>query len=208
VRNLARICVDLGAHLCHISTDYVFDGRKEEPYTEDDPPSPLSIYGISKLAGEHALAAYSEDYSIVRGCGLYGKVPTRAKGGNFINTMMRLGRERDRVTVVDDETVCPTYTHDLAKGIAALLDAGGKGLFHITQSGQTTWYQFAKVIFDTLRLPAKIEPISAAAFQSVVQRPAYSILSNKKFEELTGFTMPSWKDALLRHLEEIGGAEG
>ena len=203
VRNLAQICGDLGIHLCHISTDYVFDGTKGKPYLETDPPAPLSIYAISKLAGEQALQAYGANYSIVRSCGLYGKVPTRAKGGNFINSMIKLGRERDTVTVVDDETVTPTYTLDLAKAIQALLKAGGKGIFHISQSGSTTWYQFAKVIFDQLALPATLQPVTADSFQSAVKRPAYSVLDNSRFEKLTGFQMPSWKDALLRYLKDL-----
>ncbi len=201
-RTLAEICADLGIHLCHISTDYVFDGAKRKPYVEEDPPAPLSVYAISKLAGEHAVAAYGDDYSIVRSSGLYGRVPTRAKGGNFINAMIKLGAERDTVTVVDDETVCPTYTLDLARAIDALLKAGGKGVYHIVQNGQTTWFEFARVIFETKNLPAKLTPISAKEFQSTVKRPAYSILSNAKFEALTGFHMPDWKDALLRHLAE------
>lgn len=203
VRNLARACAELDMHLCHISTDYVFDGSKGKPYREDDPPAPLSIYAISKLAGEYALAAYGDNWSVVRSCGLYGKVPTRAKGGNFINAMIRLGTERDKVTVVNDETVCPTYTYDLAVAIDHLLAAGGQGLFHINQSGQTTWYDFAKVIFETKKLPAAIEPISASAFQSVVKRPNYSILDNGKFEALTKHRMPDWQDALKRHLAEV-----
>lgn len=203
VRNLARACAELDMHLCHISTDYVFDGSKGKPYREDDPPAPLSIYAISKLAGEYALAAYGDNWSVVRSCGLYGKVPTRAKGGNFINAMIRLGTDRDKVTVVNDETVCPTYTYDLAVAIDRLLAANGQGIFHINQSGQTTWYDFAKVIFETKKLPAAIEPISASAFQSAVQRPNYSILDNGKFEALTKHRMPEWQDALTRHLAEI-----
>jgi len=202
-RALAEVCGDLGVHLCHISTDYVFDGRKGAPYVEEDLPAPLSMYAISKLAGEHAVAAYCADSAIVRSSGLYGKTPTRAKGGNFINAMIKLGTERDLVTVVDDEIVCPTYTHDLARALSALIEAGGKGLFHIVQDGETTWHDFAQVIFETKKLPAKLRPISAKDFQSTVQRPAYSILSNAKFEGLTGFRMPHWKDALLRHLAEI-----
>ena len=203
VRNLARICGEQNIHLCHISTDYVFDGTLRRPYREDDKPCPLSVYGISKLAGEHALAAYCDNWSVVRSCGLYGKVPTRAKGGNFINTMVNLGRTRDKVTVVDDEMVCPTYTSDLAKGIAALLFARGKGIYHITQSGQTTWYDFTRVIFDFFGFETELAPIKAADFQSVVRRPVYSILDNSRFQQKTDFTMPDWKDALVRHLKEI-----
>lgn len=203
VRNLAKICSELKIHLCHISTDYVFDGKKRSPYTEEDAQAPLSIYAISKLAGEHAALAYAEDVSIVRSCGLYGEVPTRAKGGNFVNTMIRLGRGQERVAVVDDEWVCPTYTHDLALGIKALLKAEGKGVFHITQEGEATWYDFAKIIFETLNLPAKLEPTKAAQFQSAVKRPTYSILDNSKFSNLTGMKLPPWQEALRRHLAAL-----
>ncbi|CAM2067106.1 dTDP-4-dehydrorhamnose reductase [Sulfidibacter corallicola] len=203
VRNLARACAELDIHLCHISTDYVFDGTKKAPYVETDSPAPLSIYAISKLAGEYALEAYGKRTSIVRSCGLYGRVPTRAKGGNFVNAMIKLGTERDRVTVVNDEIVCPTYTFDLAVAIDRLLAAGGEGIFHINQNGHTTWFDFAKVIFEARGLPAKLEPISAASFQSKVQRPSYSVLSNEKFEKLTGHRMPDWENALRRHLAEI-----
>ena len=203
VRNLAEICAELNIHLCHISTDYVFNGSKDTPYTEKDPPAPLSIYAISKLAGEHALAAYGKNWSVVRGCGLYGKVPTRAKGGNFINAMLRLGRERKVVTVVNDEIVAPTYTLDLAQAIAQLLKHEGQGVFHIAQEGETTWYDFARVIFEYFKLPAKLEPIPAVQFASNVRRPAYSILDSTRFQTLTGFRMPHWEDALLRHLKEL-----
>lgn len=203
VRNLAQICAAAKIHLCHISTDYVFDGSKGAPYVETDPTAPLSIYAISKLGGENAALAYGEDVSIVRSCGLYGEVPTRAKGGNFINTMIRLGRERDKVTVVNDEIVCPTYTYDLAVGIKQLLEAKGQGIFHITQEGETTWFDFAKVIFETLKLPAELLPTTAAQFQSVVQRPNYSILDNGKFATLTGGRLPHWQQALERHLAKL-----
>jgi len=203
VRNLAQICSEAGIHLCHISTDYVFDGLKGSPYLETDQPAPLSIYAISKLGGEHAALAYGDNVSVVRSCGLYGEVPTRAKGGNFVNTMIRLGRERERVSVVNDEWVCPTYTFDLANGIKRLLKANGQGIFHITQEGKATWYDFAKVIFETLGLPAKLEATTAAQFQTVVQRPAYSILDNSKFGELTGMRLPIWEDALKRHLAQL-----
>ncbi len=208
VRNLAEICKELRIHLCHISTDYVFDGRKGSPYTEEDAPAPLSIYALTKLGGEYVLPAYGGDYSIVRSSGLYGRVPTRAKGGNFINNMIRLGSEKPSVSVVEDEIVCPTYTRDLALAIKALLDKGGKGTFHIAQTGETNWYEFAKVIFEQRKLPARLSPTRASEFQSQVKRPAYSVLDSGKFEKLTGHRMPDWKDALLRHLKELEVLEG
>lgn len=203
VRNLARICAEYDIHLCQVSTDYVFDGCKRTPYLETDRPAPLSLYGITKLAGEHMLAASAKNWCVVRSSGLYGEVPTRAKGGNFINTMLRLGREQTQVTVVNDEYVAPTYTHDLALSIGALLDADGKGIFHITNSGMTTWYDFATVIFQFYKLPAKLLPVPASQFQSVVKRPAYSLLDCSKFETLSKQKMPDWKDALLRHLRKL-----
>jgi dTDP-4-dehydrorhamnose reductase len=117
--------------------------------------------------------------------------------------MIRLGRERPLVEVVDDEYVAPTYTSDLAVAIRDLIHAGGRGLFHITQSGTATWYRFARVIFDQLKLPARLEPIPATKFQSKVKRPAYSILDCAKFQKLTQTQMPDWRDALERHLQRL-----
>jgi len=200
VKTIAEICHDLGVRLCHISTDYVFDGKKGDPYGEDDLPSPLSAYAISKLAGEYAVSAYCHDHLIVRSCGLYGRVPTRAKGGNFITSMIRLGTERDKVSVVDDERVCPTSTLDLAHGLRDLLQTKSRGLFHITQSGCTTWFQFARIIFDRMNLRATLVPTSAESFQSVVKRPIYSCLDNAKFNGVTGKPLRPWDEALIDHL--------
>lgn len=202
-RNLAEICADLDIHLIHISTDYVFDGKKGEPYVETDLPAPLSIYAITKLAGEHAAFAYGKRVSVVRSCGLYGEVPTRAKGGNFVTTMMKLGSERDLVTVVDDEIVAPTYTYDLALGIDKMIETRAYGLFHVSNQGATTWFDFARVIWEEAKLTARLEPTKAAAFQSVVQRPAYSILDNSKFEKATNHHLPHWEDALRRHMKKL-----
>ena len=201
LKHLAEACNELQIHLCHISTDYVFDGLKKAPYVETDLPNPLSAYAISKVAGEHVVQAYAKNFSIIRSCGLYGEVPTRAKGGNFITTMARLGKERDRVTVVDDEWVTPTYTLDLACGIKTMLEKGGQGLMHITQSGSASWYQFAQIIFEVLKLPAQLAPISAATFQSTAKRPSYSILDNAKFKHLTGMELRPWDEALRDFLE-------
>lgn len=204
VRNLAVCCKQLGIHLCHISTDYVFDGSKKAPYVEDDLPAPVNTYAISKLAGEYMLKAYGgANTSIVRSCGLYGAIPTRAKGGNFITNMVHLGRTRERVTVVDDEIVAPTYTLDLARAIDLLLAAQGRGIFHLTQSGATSWYGFAKVIFKVLGLPAELVPIKSSEFQTKVARPSYSILDNSRFNGLTGHPMRHWETAVRDHLRDM-----
>lgn len=200
---LAQVCAEAGTHLIHISTDYVFDGSKRAPYTEEDLPKPQSIYAISKVAGEHAALAYGDRVAVVRTCGLYGEVPTRVKGRNFITAMLQLGKEREQVTVVDDEIVAPTYTLDLAHALNQLAKKEGRGLFHITNSGETSWFDFAKVIFEVADLPAKLLPISAAEFAGGVKRPSYSILDNHKYEQLSGAPMPSWENALRRHLKAL-----
>lgn len=203
---IAQICAELDLYLCHISTDYVFDGIKARPYVETDLPGPLNTYAVSKLAGEHMVAAKAKRFSIVRGCGLYGLVPTRAKGGNFITTMIKLGKERDLVSVVDDEWVTPTCTHDLAEGILALIQADGRGVFHLSNSGDTTWYEFAKVIWKQCDLPARLEPTKAAAFQGKVNRPTYSVLSNEKFNRLTKQPLADWQAALVAHIQRMKDA--
>jgi dTDP-4-dehydrorhamnose reductase len=202
VRHLALACRDAGIHLCHISTDYVFSGTARVPYREEDPACPVNAYGISKLAGEQAILALGDNASIVRSCGLYGRVPCRAKGGNFITTLVRLGRSRELVTVVNDEWVARTYTRDLAQAIIRLLECGGRGLYHITQSGQATWFDLACQIFRTLELPARLEPIPAALFQTDVRRPPYSLLDNTRFIALTGLPLRSWQEALAEYLAQ------
>ncbi|MCB1049008.1 MAG: dTDP-4-dehydrorhamnose reductase [Acidobacteria bacterium] len=197
---LARACQIREISLCHISTDYVFDGLKGSPYTETDCPAPLNAYAISKLAGEHAVLTYCDKASVVRSCGLYGRVPTRAKGGNFVTTLVRLGKEREKLTVVNDEWVTPTYTLDLAKALHHLLQKEGRGIFHITQSGAATWFDLAEVIFSVLKLPAKLEPVPAAQFQNEVKRPQYSILDNGKFNRLTQAPLRTWQEALRDYL--------
>lgn len=200
VKHLAKACQERQAHLCHISTDYVFKGSEHQPHREEDPTCPESIYAISKLAGEHVVQAYCDDYAIIRTCGLYGRIPTRAKGGNFVTTMVRLGRTRDEITVVNDEYVAPTYTFDLAKGIQNLFKSQGKGVFHITQSGEPTWFDMAQLIFKTMKIDVTCKPVSASQFQSVVKRPSYSILCNKKFMEQTNQPLRSWDAALVDYL--------
>lgn len=200
VKDLATACQERQVHLCHISTDYVFKGKDHKPRVEQDSTCPESIYAISKLAGEYVVQAYCDDHTIIRTCGLYGRIPTRAKGGNFVTTMVRLGHTRDEITVVNDEYVAPTYTLDLAKAIQDLFNAKGKGVFHITQSGEPTWFDMAKLIFQTMNMDVICKPVSASQFQSVVKRPSYSILSNDKFNQLTGRALRSWDAALVDYL--------
>jgi dTDP-4-dehydrorhamnose reductase len=199
-RLLARACATLGARLVHVSTDYVFDGSKGAPYVETDRPNPLNVYAISKLAGEHAVLSDGGDHQVVRSSGLYGLWPCRAKGGNFIDTMFRLARERPEVRVVTDEVLTPTWTSDLAAQIRVLALDGRPGLFHATGQGSCSWYEFARVIFDVAGLTAPLAPTTVAAFPSPVRRPTYSVLDNAALRAAGLDRMRHWREALEDYL--------
>ena len=202
VKNLAELCSYLKLHLCHISTDYVFDGEKGAPYLETDLPSPRNTYGISKLAGEHMVQAYAESFTIIRTCGLYGRIPTRAKKGNFITSIIQQAQEGKTLKVVDDEIVTPTCTEDLAHALNVLLRKEPNGVFHINQTGYTSWFEFARTILDTLNFPNELHAISRLQFQSNLKRPVYSVLDCHKFEQNTSFHLANWKDALIHFLNK------
>lgn len=199
-RHLARACSALGARLVHVSTDYVFDGTKGAPYVESDRPNPLNVYAISKLAGEHAVLADGGDHQVVRSSGLYGMRPCRAKGGNFIDTMFRLARERPEVRVVSDEILTPTCTADLAAQIRLLALEGPPGLFHATGQESCSWYEFARVIFDVGGLSTPLEPTTVSAFPSPVRRPTYSVLDNAALRAAGLDRMRHWRAALEDYL--------
>ena len=199
---LAQNCVAHDCVLLHISTDYVFDGRKDSPYLEDDTPNPLNAYGISKLAGEHFIRSIMETYFIVRTCGLYGIHKCRAKGGNFVDTMLKLSKEKEEIKVVGDEYLTPTYTLDLANQITELIKTDSYGLYHITNEGFCSWYEFAKAIFDILDMKVNLKEIGHKEFYSVVKRPPYSVLENGRLRSLGINKMRHWKDALQSYLLE------
>src|SRR5438445_13218415 len=140
-RNLALACRQRNAVLVHFSTDYVFDGAQRRPYTESDLPRPLNVYGVSKLAGEHMLALTWERHFVIRTCGLYGVAGSSGKGGNFVETMLRKAAEGAPIRVVDDQVLTPTFTGDLAEGVARLLDTEVYGLYHISAEGECSWYE-------------------------------------------------------------------
>ncbi|MCP5052977.1 MAG: dTDP-4-dehydrorhamnose reductase, partial [bacterium] len=146
VRNLAMVCNDVDAALMHISTDYVFDGKKRAPYIETDTPMPLNVYANTKLCGEHYVEAIAKKFYIVRVSGIYGKSPCKGKGGrNFVETMLWLSRERDEVRVVDDEILTPTSTLEIARQIVKMVDSDAPcGIYHATAEGSCSWYEFAK----------------------------------------------------------------
>jgi dTDP-4-dehydrorhamnose reductase len=199
--NLAKVCQDLDIRLLHYSTDYVFDGKKQKPYTEEDCPNPLNVYANSKLTGEYFVLNYSDKSYVVRVSGIYGKVPCRAKGGNFITTMIKLAKEKPEVRVVNDEILTPTPTYEIAKNTAALIKTDAFGLYHMSCEGEVSWYEFAKVIWETLQLETPLYSASVKDFPLVVKRPFYSVLENKNLNKLGINRMPDWKEALVEFLK-------
>lgn len=200
VAHLAMACREIGALLVQISTDYIFDGAKGTPYCEDDAPNPLSIYGESKLAGEMN-AAFSPDYLIIRTQWLYG-----LHGKNFVETMLKLGKEKDELKVVDDQVGSPTWTVDLAKAIVALIDSGKRGIYHAANSGYCSWNDFARAIFDESEMPVSVHPMTTEELGRPAPRPLYSTLDCSKLVAATGFQPQSWRDALKQYLKIRKGA--
>ena len=202
VMNLARASKAAGAVLAHYSTDYVFGGYdKGSPYDETDLPAPVNVYGTSKVVGEHLIAAYTDRYFAIRTCGLYGIAGSAGKGGNFVETMLKKATAGDAIRVVDDQILTPTYTVDLARATRSLILTGEYGLYHMSSEGQCSWYEFTRYIFERAGLEAKLSPVKSAEFASPVRRPANSVLSKAKLHSV-GVSIPSWKDALPRYLEE------
>jgi dTDP-4-dehydrorhamnose reductase len=204
--NLALACRQSGAVLVHFSTDYVFDGRKNSGYEETDLPAPLNVYGASKVAGEHLIACNTDRYFILRTCGLYGIAGSSGKGGNFVENMLKKALAGDAIRVVDDQVLTPTYTVDLAEATRKLILTGRFGLYHVSSEGQCSWYEFTRYIFDTAGVDANVSPVKSFAFPSPVKRPANSVLSKAKLRT-AGVSIPSWKDALPRYLQERSGKE-
>jgi dTDP-4-dehydrorhamnose reductase len=199
-RHLARTCSALGARLVHVSTDYVFDGAKQAPYVESDRPNPLNVYAVSKLAGEHLVLNEGGNHQVVRSSGLYGVRPCRAKGGNFIDTMFKLAGERPEVRVVNDEILTPTFTADLAAQIRVLALDGPPGLFHATNQGSCSWYEFARAIFEVGRLRTPLVATTVKEFQSPVRRPFYSVLDNAALRSAGIDRMRDWHEALRDYM--------
>jgi dTDP-4-dehydrorhamnose reductase len=208
VRNLAKVCADLDCVFVHISTDYVFDGSKGAPYTEDDAPNPLSVYGTSKLTGEYFARNLCAKHFVVRTCGLYGTAGSQAKGGNFVETMIRLAKEGKPIRVVNDQVLTPTYTRDLAEKIKKLLQTETFGLYHITSSGQCSWYEFAGKIFELMGLKPAFGPTTTAAFGAKARRPAYSVLAHNGLQRLGMDDLRPWPEALQAYLIEKGYCKG
>ncbi len=199
-KNLAITCKKSKIILVHISTDYVFDGGKKQPYIESDSPRPLNVYGISKLAGEYYIKYLCPKHFIVRTSGLYGSAKCRAKGGNFIDLMLRLAKEQDEIEVVSDEIITPTYTMDLAGKIRDIIQTDYFGLYHITNNGFCSWYEFAEKIFEFYHMKVNLKAVPVERFPSEVRRPHYSVLRNYALEKIGMDDMRKWDAALKAFL--------
>lgn len=202
-KNVAMVSKEIGATTIFISTDYVFDGSKSEPYTEDDVPNPINTYGISKLAGELFTKQNPKHY-IIRVASLFGVAGASGKGGNFIETMIAKAKGNDPIKVVDDMWMSPTYTKDVAEAIKKIVELNVPyGVYHTTNSGYCSWFEFAKEIFKMTVLNPNLAPIKTQQLQMKARRPQFSALKSAKLPRY-GILMRSWKEALREYLAEKG----
>ena len=199
-RNLALVCRDLSAVLVHMSTDYVFSGRKGRPYVEDDPVDPVNIYGVSKVAGEMILRYLWPRHFIVRVSGLYGKAGSSGKGSNFVELMLRLAREGKPIKVVNDQTLTPTPTRAVARQIAALIGTDAYGTYHATCQSECTWYEFAAEIFRAAGVAADLSPQTTAQSGARASRPCNSVLDNEELRKRGIDVMPDWRRAVHEYI--------
>ncbi|HEX8563960.1 MAG TPA: dTDP-4-dehydrorhamnose reductase [Flavobacterium sp.] len=202
-RNVAEACMEANCTLIHISTDFIFDGTKSEPYTEEDLPNPQSVYGRTKLAGEREIQQILTNYYIIRTSWVYSQF-----GSNFMRTMLRLASERDSISVVDDQIGTPTNAIDLAEAIVKIIELetlnlehramSHFGIYNFSNEGQCSWYDFAAAIFDTNHIKVDLQPIATMDFPTAARRPAYSVLSKDKVTAAFGLSIPDWSRSLAR----------
>jgi dTDP-4-dehydrorhamnose reductase len=200
VKNIALACRGRGIRIVHFSTDYVFDGGKTAPYVEEDEPAPLNVYGASKLEGERFLQALSDRWLLIRTAWLYGR-----NGKNFVKTILEKAATVKTLDVVDDQIGAPTYSWDLSAAVQLLVEEGHDGLFHLTNRGRCSWYEFAcKILQYAGRNDVTVRPIRSNGLARPAVRPAWSVLSSRKFSETTGRAMRYWQIALQDYLEKTG----
>ena len=202
---MARACARRQARFLHISTDYVFGGdeRRKTPLPETANTAPVNIYGASKALGETLAGLELEDVLIFRVASLFGVQGARAKGGNFVETMIHVGRERGALRVVDDQIMSPTATHDVAQVVLRALSTPHSGVYHVVNSGAASWFDFAKQIVRRAGIGAQVTPCASADYPTRARRPAYSALDNAKADAAFG-TLPPWQEALDRYLRAKG----
>lgn len=203
---MAEVCARSGARFVHVSTDYVFGGdrTRTEALAEDAPTAPVNVYGASKALGETLVRHAHEDTLILRVASLFGVAGASGKGGNFVETMIRLGRERGALSVVDDQVMSPTATADIARAVVAMVaDRAPAGIYHVVNSGRASWFEFASEIMRMARIDATISPCGSDQFPTRAARPRFSVLDNQKLCDAV-MPMPDWQDALGRYLAAKG----
>jgi dTDP-4-dehydrorhamnose reductase len=206
VKLMAELCGAKRARLVHISTDYVFGGaERARPYGENDCPSPVNVYGASKAMGETLARLANAEVTVLRVASLFGVAGANGKGGNFVETMIRNGRDKGSLSVVDDITMSPTGTVDVADMVLDLLEAAAPpGIYHAVNSGEATWCEFASVIVARAGIAAEVLPVASKDYPTVARRPAYSVLDNTKIARALGRPIPHWTEALDRYLRAKG----
>jgi len=204
VRDLALACRELDAVLVHFSTDYVFDGRRSEPYVEEDAPNPLNAYAVSKLAGEFFLKALWPKHHLIRTCGLFGEAGSKEKGTNFVESMIAEARKGRTLQVVSDQTVTPTSTAELAPRVLELVERAEFGLYHMTNEGRCTWFEFARAVFELVGLEPDLRPVASEAYGAKARRPAFSVLENRAYNRLGLNPFSHWRKALESYLRRKG----
>ncbi len=196
VRELAR----RGARLVHLSTNYVFDGRREQPYGEQDSPSPRSIYALTKLAGEYAALAYADDALVVRGAGLYGLHGSASKGGNFVQRMIARAREQGALSVVADQRLQPTFTADLAQALLEAVNAGASGLLHLTAAGACSWHEFTAAIMQEAGVDVPVQATATEILPGGTDRPLNGVLARPRADSLGLTPLRPWREALADYM--------
>ncbi|HLW68428.1 MAG TPA: dTDP-4-dehydrorhamnose reductase [Gemmataceae bacterium] len=204
VRALAEACAKEDATLVHFSSDYVFGLKSHRvgPWKEKDAPGPISVYGSSKLAGEYFVRALCPKHFVIRTCGLYGVWGAGGKGGNLVETMLRLQKTGKLLRVVCDQVCTPTYTADLAEAVVKLIGTDKFGLYHLTNSGSCSWHEFALRIFTLAGIPVTMEPISSTEYGAAARRPSYSVLDHRAYCKLGFPALRRWPEALAAYLQE------
>lgn len=203
IQNLAKSSNKAGAQFVTFSTDYVFNGSKQNTYSEDDLPSPIQMYGISKVAGEYAAASYNPQSVIIRTCGVYGGTEGSSVKGNFVLNILKKAKEQQEIEVVDDQIVTPTYAVDLASATIALLEKKAEqGIYHLINEGHCSWAEFALEIIRLSNMSVTIKSVSMKDMKVTVPRPLYSVLANNKAKSM-GIQLPTWQDAVSRYMQFI-----
>jgi dTDP-4-dehydrorhamnose reductase len=204
VKRLAERCARADTLLVQLSTNYVFDGRQRSPYTENDPQAPRSVYGISKLAGEHMAFAFAPMALVVRTAGLYGRHGSSSKGGNFITRMLLRAKEQGELHVVNDQRLTPTYTADLATALIEAVEVGCTGVLHLTNAGGCSWFEFAQAILARAGVEVPVKPVETEAAPGRADRPMYGVLARQAADAAGLKPLRDWHEALDAYMRDAG----